>query len=201
MALDLVSVLGERVALTHRWLIEAGTGLQPEQFAHVFSQDAPPIGWHLWHITRFADRLQARLAAVTDGAVVHEEWQRTQLTARWGLTGLDTGVHETGMGQPHAYAVELVSRAGQGAIVQYAQVVFDAFPPLLQKLTAEQLTQPYLGYTDYETDRQSGRVRATAPRESLVLQDLVMHISHCGRHLGAMEGLRGLLGSVGTISV
>jgi hypothetical protein len=138
---------------------------------------------------------------VTDGAAVAEHWHQAELAVLWGVTAIHTGVHETGMGQAHTQAVELVWKAGQQAIVQYAETVFAAFPPLLQKLTTEHLTQPYFGYLDYATGNESGRVWPTEPRQSLVMQDLVMHISHCGRHLGAMEGLRGLLGALGTISV
>lgn len=201
MAEGTLQILQERIALVHGWLIVAGSTVQADQFAEVFSPTSPPIGWHLWHIARFADRLQSKLAAVTEGRAQPEEWIRGKLASRWALAPQRLGVLETGMGQAQADAVSLVLQGGQKGIIQYAQTVFDLCVARTEKLTSSELERRYLGFLDYETDPLTGRIWETGPRESLVVQDLIIHAGHGTRHLGMMEALRGLLGAPGTISV
>ena len=43
----------------HRALIKITEDLSEEQFARRRSAEAPPVGWHLFHVARLADRLQA----------------------------------------------------------------------------------------------------------------------------------------------
>jgi hypothetical protein len=201
MAADTVSVLQDRTALMHNRLLKACSALSPDHFAHICGPQAPPIGWHLWHIARFADRLQARLVALVEGVPGAERWRQEQLAVQWRVAPADFGVHETGMGQPHADAVRLVTVAGQAAVTGYARMVFEQLQTVVQQVTAEHLGQSYVGVLDYAADMATGRVWATEPQESSVVLDLVMHIDHGNRHLGAIEGLRGLFGSTGSVSV
>ena len=40
----------------HEALLRVTEELTPEQFCWLPGPEAPPIGWHLWHIARWADR-------------------------------------------------------------------------------------------------------------------------------------------------
>ena len=193
--------LKERIYLVHSWLIRAGEAVTIDQFVHAFSQDAPPIGWHLWHMARFADRLQAKLALVTDGSAGLELWHRDEIPSQWNLSSDRLGVFESGMGQAHADALATTVRAGQIAIMDYADAVFKTCNDTTGKLADSDFERVYYGVRDFGYDGETGKVWATEPEESTVAQDLIFHASHGCRHMGMMEALRGLLGTAGTLSV
>lgn len=201
MANNSVRFLKDRVYLVHDWLIRAGESVSDNQFAYSFSKDAPPIGWHLWHITRFADRLQSKLANVIDEPSNDEIWYQESISQKWSLVPSKLGVFESGMGQKHHDALGTVVQAGQVAIIRYANDVFDACETRIGKLSEDDFDKTYLGILDYDYDLTTGKVWASEPKESMVAQDMVFHASHGSRHMGMMEALRGLLGSAGTLSV
>ena len=201
MADNIFQILRNRIYMVHAWLIKAGETVNVEQFAHVFSQDAPPIGWHLWHMARFADRLQSKLADVTDGSPAAEIWYRDNVSSDWNLSPDNLGVFESGMGQAHKQAQATVSEVGQAAMVDYAKAVFEVCDATTGKVADDDFNKTYQGIRDYEYDAATGKVWATRPKESTVADDLIMHSNHGSRHLGMMEALRGFLGTAGTLSV
>ena len=193
--------LKDRIYLIHDGLIRAGEVVNADQFVHVFSQDAPPIGWHLWHIARFADRLQSKLAQVPNGSPAAEIWYRDGVSTNWNLSPDNLGVFESGMGQAHEQAQATIIQVGQTAIIDYAKAVFGACNAIIDKLNDIDFETTYYGIRDYDGDRITGKVWATEPKESIVAQDLVFHANHSSRHVGMMEALRGLLGTAGTLSI
>lgn len=190
-----------RVYLVHDWLFRAGESVSSEQFARQFSQDAPPIGWHLWHMARFSDRLQSKLIEVTHSEPGTERWHQETLAANWHLEADRLGVFETGVGQAHEDAHVTIVQAGQSAILDYASAVFDLCNSTISQLSDSDLEKTYYGMNDYAYDGRTGRVWASEPKESVVVEDLIFHLTHGSRHAGMMEALRGLLGSAGTLSV
>lgn len=191
----------QRVQLAHSWLVHAGESISAADFAHVFSPDAPPIGWHLWHMARFADRLQAKLSQLEGGDGRSEIWERENIPALWEVAPERLGVFASGMGQAHTDAQKTIATAGQDAVLGYAGDVFAACNAAIEGLTDTDLERSYYGILDYSYDRATGIVQATGPKESNVAQDLVFHASHGSRHAGMMEALRGLLGRAGTLTV
>lgn len=195
------SYTAQRVQLAHNWLVYAGESISAADFARVFSPDAPPIGWHLWHMARFADRLQAKLSQLEEGEATEEIWERENVPALWKVAPDRLGVFASGMGQTHTDAQKTIATAGQNAILRYAGDVFAACNAAVERLTDADWERTYYGILDYSYDRATGIVQATGPTESNVAQDLVFHASHGSRHAGMMEALRGLLGRAGTLTV
>lgn len=195
------SFLKDRVYFVHDWLIRAGKVVSADQFGHIFSEEAPPIGWHLWHMARFADRLQAKLATVTTGSEAAEIWYRDNISTQWGILASELGVFESGMGQSHQQAQATIVQVGQTAVIDYAQVAFEACDAAVAQLSDTDFDKSFYGLFDYAYDANSGEVWASEPRESVVAQDLIFHATHGSRHMGMMEALRGLLGTAGTLSV
>lgn len=191
----------ERNRLVHAWLIKAGDSVSAAQFAKVFSPDAPPIGWHLWHMARFADRLQAKLGEVTQGVAGVEVWASDHLVNAWGVDPEKLGVFASGMGQAHEDAQNIIARVGKDAILSYAQSSFGACDQQISALNSADFEKEYFGILDYGYEAATGRVWATEPKLSSVAQDLVFHAAHGSRHMGMIEALKGLLGSAGTLSV
>jgi hypothetical protein len=193
--------LKTRLYFVHNWLLRAGENVNAEQFCHVFSQDAPAIGWHLWHMARFADRLQSKLAHVTDGEIAPEIWYHDNVSILWDVSAEKLGVFESGMGQAHEDAQAIMTQVGQSATLHYAKTVFDRCNARIKAIAEADFDNVYFGILDYGYDPETGVVWATEPIESTVGQDLIFHVTHGSRHMGMMEALTGLLGSAGTLSV
>jgi uncharacterized damage-inducible protein DinB len=79
------NLVAQRIQWTHEMLISVIEDLTDEQFAQRPSPTAPPIGWHFWHITRWADRLQASFPhSETSGESRNQIWVGEGLAVRWG---------------------------------------------------------------------------------------------------------------------
>ena len=190
-----------RVYMVHNWLIRAGESVSSDEFSRPFSEYAPPIGWHLWHMARFADRIQSKLTAETHSEPASEIWYRDHVASNWNLEAAKLGVFETGMGQAHEDAQVTIVTAGQAAMIDYARAVFAECDVMIGQLSDSDLEKTYDGILDYAYDGSTGRVWASGPRESVIVEDLIFHSNHGSRHMGMMEALRGLLGTAGTLSV
>ena len=51
--------LSMRIQWTHNSIISTAEALTETQLSQQPGPTSPPIGWHLWHTSRWADRLQA----------------------------------------------------------------------------------------------------------------------------------------------
>ena len=52
-------IVVERIHRVHAYLVGVTDELTGAQLARRITPTATPAGWHLWHIARWADRLQA----------------------------------------------------------------------------------------------------------------------------------------------
>lgn len=201
MSNDTLHWIKYRIFLAHEMLIKASETIEEDQFAHVFSEEAPPIGWHLWHIARFADRLQSKLSTELPGSTKNELWYINKLSKVWGVDPAELGVYETGMGQRHENAQAIIRQAGQTTVIEYSKTAFTACDAKVQEVSKDLINNVYIGVLDYGYDNSSGSVWSEPSKESIIAQDLMFHSNHSSRHLGMMEALRGLLGRAGTITV
>jgi hypothetical protein len=190
-----------RILLAHQMLLRASETVDEKQFEHVFSEEAPPMGWHLWHMARFADRLQSKLSTILSGSTENELWYQNEISKVWGVDPAELGVYETGMGQPHGIAQATIRQARQTNVIKYAKISFRACNAKVQEVSKEFLDKVYSGVLDYGYDDSTGSVWPEPSKESTIAQDLMFHSNHSSRHLGMMEALRGLLGRAGTITV
>lgn len=102
-------------------LLKVTEDLTEEQFSRQPGPLAPPIGWHLWHITRWADRLQAGFNHNN-----HDIWTTDSLASRWEVDPSKLGKLETGIEMEVEEAVNLM-QVGKDAILDYSHHVFEAF--------------------------------------------------------------------------
>jgi hypothetical protein len=59
MTEPMATVVIQRIERTHGWPLKVTEDLTDEGLRQQFAATAPPAGWHLWHIARWADRVQA----------------------------------------------------------------------------------------------------------------------------------------------
>lgn len=163
------------------------SSLTPAQFAEAPGETAPPAGWHLWHVVRWADRFQAGLAS--PGAPA-EIWTSEKLAAAWGLDPEALGVLELGMGMDAAVARALPSMAGQERFGRYQERVLDAAHAAITARDPEELLAPRMSIREYAV--VDGVLRYAPPQESTLLADILFHLTHANRHIGNVEALRGL---------
>ncbi len=193
-------VIVKRIHMAHSWLLKSVEGLSEEDFYRQPSPVAPPIGWHLWHTARWADRLQASLPRESDTAgripdAKNDIWTTEQLVDKWGLDGTRLGKLQSGTRMEHAYAAEMTVQAGMAAIVDYASSVFATLDDALDGLTAEQMHAQRISIM-YDPDPNVH----SPTKETTTVADLGFHFSHANRHVGSIEALRGLTGEAGSVS-
>ena len=72
---------------THNAIISIGEALTKNQLSQKPGPTSPPIGWHLWHASRWADRLQASFYFYIDSLegtykspLKTEYWEKENMT-------------------------------------------------------------------------------------------------------------------------
>jgi uncharacterized damage-inducible protein DinB len=190
---------------THDRILALTQELSDEQVAQQASPTAPPIGWHVFHIGRWADRLQASIPK-THGQkpdLRKEIWVIDDVAKHWGQKPGNLGWLETGAGMDIESAVSLAS-IGKSVLLEYAQHTFGEANLAVGELKVEQLQQARLSIRPEYKVAPAGQMQLdyAGDRPVTVLDDLIFHISHASRHLGMIEALRGVLFAiVGTASV
>jgi uncharacterized damage-inducible protein DinB len=179
----------ERVQKTHRRLLEISADLSDAQLRWSPGARAPSIAFHVWHMGRWADRLQATLPGMTTLAQASEPacelWETEALAQRWGWSPDTLGYGQTGMEMSDEAASNL-KLPPTDALFDYASRAFAAADRAVAAIEDQQLEQR--GIDIYEHENSVGYV-------------LLVHLSHASRHLGMIECLRGVQGLRGTATV
>jgi hypothetical protein len=181
---DLVGLtLTEKINSTHDRIIKICAPLTNEEITKRPSKDAPPIGWHLWHISRWTDHLQ--------GSFPNRQqiWEHDNYAVQWMLDTTLLGPMQTGMGMPVYMATETIEKIGKVRLLDYARLVFNSTRDALRGLEMEDLQtkRPSVSTVEYK----NGQVLYADPKQTTLLADCVAHIAHAGRHLGMIEALIG----------
>ena len=95
-----------------------------------------------------------------------------------------------------------VALLGKSALLEYARRTFAEAELAIEKLNVEQLQQTRRSILPQLQVSPAGHPYVSGERKATVLDDLLLHISHAGRHLGMIEALRGaLFAMAGTASI
>jgi hypothetical protein len=201
-----IELIVRRVKITHSWLIKVTENLTEEELCQAFGPTAPPIGWHLWHIARWTDRLQASLPHPHAESAEPPNpnrgiWERARLAEQWNLTGAKLGRLEGGACMAFEDAARLPQQIGKAALLTYARRVFAATDEALASLSPAHFTEPRSSIFELTFDKEIGTLRRAPGAETTLLADLVgLHYSHTSRHLGSIEALVGLFQRKGSVS-
>ncbi len=197
------NLVARRIRGTHKMIFAVTEDLTDAQLAQRPGPTAPPIGWHLWHISRWADRLQASFSGETTGShdPDSEIWAVEGLAAQWGLNPETLGVLETGGGMDHDDAAAL-PLTGKRALLEYTRQAFSEANQAVASLEDHRLQESRPSILPMLQLSPAGKLAAVSERESTVIGDLLFHLAHANRHLGMIEALRGaVLEMHGTASV
>ena len=163
---------------THELAIGVVSELSDDQLKWRPNLTAPSIGFHIWHMARWADDLVETIKGPGS-----EIWQREGLAESWGLTPGDLGQAETGAGMGDDMSSNL-GLPPRDVILDYVRRAFSAADEAVASLSESSFQRPSYS-RGHEEEQPIGYI-------------VVRAIAHNNRHLGMMEAIRGLLGMPGT---
>ena len=175
----------DTISWTQNRMIRETSNLTEAEFCRQPSLAAPPIGWHVWHIGRWADILQA---SMTD---LQEYWEKAELVVKFGLDPTKLGLLQMGSIQSPQEAADVISTMGQERLLEYARSTFDMTDAALKELALADL------YTPRESilriDWSARPFTEGRGADVLLFDDLKFHMNHSQRHLGMIEALIGVM--------
>jgi hypothetical protein len=170
--------LADRFALTHQLLLKVADASTDDDLRWLAAPTSPPIGFHLWHCARWADRWAEALGAP------QQIWTRDGLAAAWHFPA-QLGGGDTGMEMPDEAAIALPI-ADRAALRTYMAAAFAELERALDVLDDAKLLDT---------------VDGLAGEDAALGEALLRQLSHANRHLGMVEALRGVRGGRGTATI
>jgi DinB superfamily len=190
---SLAAPVGKRIRDLHSLVLDSVVGLPEEEVYRRRGRTAPPMAFHIWHLARWTDRLQARLPELTPQlrerlGERREVWVAERVAVRWGLEGPGLGFGSTGTGMDHEAEV-LLRLPSLVELREYAVQAFDFAGRSVDAVDDAQFVTPCADLL-HESDEPTS-----------VGALLIRHLEHLSRHLGMIEALRGLLGQPGSATI
>ena len=188
------SLVQRRLHEAQKYVLKMAGKLEDSQLRLHAGPTSPSILFHIWHLARWADRVQSTVPGLTPAlgqklSLGVEIWDRDGLAAAWGFdeTKLGNGRTGSGMTDADAQALPFPETSTVLASVERAfQAVEDAFAAI----DDEQLVQPAKLKT------------AHGPIHEIVTGEIMTsHLAHVSRHLGMIEALIGVMGEHGTATM
>ncbi len=165
---------------THELVLKVVDILDDQQTRWRPNRITPSIGFHVWHLARWADYLQEM---ITDTGV--QIWENEELAAQWGFSDADLGFAETGMGMDDDVSASL-PWPSKDVLLDYAHRAFTEADQAIGRISEDQF---HLRVQD----------RHGAEWKELAIGDAVMNwLAHDNRHLGMIECMLGVQGLHGT---
>ena len=180
MADSIARLIATGYTSTHEQVLKAVAGLDARHITWTPSKTAPSIGFHLWHMARWADYLQEMIGG-TGGQI----WETEGLATEWGLHDADLGFAATGMGLDDDASASLPLPKKE-VLLEYARRVFAKADHAVSTMSEE----------DFHRTVQD---RHEAEWKEAEIGDAVLSwFKHDNRHLGMIECMLGAQGLHGT---
>lgn len=161
-------------------LLELVGDLTDEQFAWTPNQTTPSVGFHIWHLARWADYLQELFNG--RGSQI---WEAEGLADRWNMATQSLGYAQTGMEMDQASAMDLRLPV-KAALLDYVSRAFAAAQKAVSGLRDEDFFAVYECF--HGENWHGGQIGPI----------VITWMTHDNRHLGMIECLVGLLGKAGS---
>lgn len=181
-----LEALTARAAMLQNGTFKLVERVPDEQLRRRLAPTAPPMLFHVWHMARWADRVQARVSAILPATRPGqpEIWIADRLAEAWKIE-TPLGTFDSGMEMGDEANAALVLPSTR-TVIEYAHRAYDAVGRVIGAAREEDLAL---------------RGKDIYDRESTVATMLVAHLTHQNRHLGMIEALAGVMGESGTASV
>ena len=112
MSISTATLISDQYCMTHERALKLTDKLSDEQLRWRPTPTGHSIAFHLWHMARWADHLQAAIPGMTPelggqlGPRV-EIWEAERLAVRWGFDLVELGYAQTGMTMSDVIATQL----------------------------------------------------------------------------------------------
>jgi hypothetical protein len=184
-----------KYCLAHERALSLTQKLSDEQFQWRPTPAGHSIAFHLWHMARWADHLQAAIPGMTpqlgerlgSGTQI---WTNKRLAAQWGFDAMELGYEQTGMSMSDEIAAQL-SFPPKQELLEYAQQVFSLAECAVSAIDDDQ----------FQAIEQPQPLTEGIWGGGTVGDAILAHLIHDNRHLGMMECLNGLGTGSGTATV
>ncbi len=182
----------ESYCATHQRMLAFVQKLPDDQLYWQLTPQIHSIAFHIWHVARWADHIQAAFPGMTPELGRHlgpgvQIWHEDRTAERWGFRSAELGFAETGMGMADAYATSLPFPA-RAELLDYVSRVFERAQQAARMIDDEQ----------FQALEQPQDMTEGIWGESTVGDAVMQHLTHACRHLGMIECLLGLQGQRGT---
>ena len=177
---SITTELARRYRQNQENLLELTSGLSDEQIAWTPNATTPTVGFHIWHMARWADYLQELFNG--RGSQI---WDREGLADQWQMATESLGYAQTGMEMDQASASALRMPAKE-VLLDYARRTFRLAQQAVATLRDEEFFKVYECFQGENWhDGQIGPI-------------VVTWMTHDNRHLGMIECMIGLQGRAGS---
>jgi DinB superfamily len=97
-----LDLIRQSYRLTHERVLHLVAALSDAQIAWHPTMTTPSVAFHLWHLARWADHLQAAVPGMhmllgQRLGVRHQIWETDELAGQWQLAHAPLGRYDTGM--------------------------------------------------------------------------------------------------------
>ncbi len=172
--------LAGRYRVNHENLLELVDGLADEQILWTPNDTTPTVGFHVWHMARWADYLQELING--RGCQL---WETEGLAARWNMETNSLGYAQTGM-EMDAQTAMALRMPGKAVLLDYTRRAFAAAQQAVGLIGDNDFFDVYEGlHGENWHDGQIGPI-------------VITWMTHDNRHLGMIECLVGLQGRSGS---
>ena len=177
-------IIASRLQRLNTQLLATVDVLTEEEASTWPTSTAPSCKWHLWHMARWADYVQALLPPVGLEETC-ELWESEQFAEKWRFNGIDLGMWGagSGLGNKNGRSLPLPNLPEVRA---YAKKVFNRLEIRVGKFDELSFNTPFTDWHDVDTS---------------IGDAMVGYLAHANRHLGMLEAISGVLGKDGSVTV
>ncbi len=177
---SIMAEIANRYRVNQENLLDLVGGLTAEQLAWTPNETTPSVGFHVWHLARWADYLQELING--RGSQI---WEIDGLAARWNMATNSLGYAQTGMEMDEKTAVAL-RLPEKSLLLDYARRAFAAAQQAVARISDTEFFDVYEGlHGENWHDGHIGPI-------------VITWLTHDNRHLGMIECLIGVQGQSGS---
>ncbi len=177
---SIMAEISEQYRNTHENLLDLLVNLTDEQIGWTPNATTPSIGFHVWHLARWADYLQEMI-----NGRGNQLWDKEELAIHWDMETDSLGYAQTGMSMDDKTAVTL-RIPGKDLLLDYARRAFSAAQRAVERISDKEFYKIYEGLNGENWhDGRIGPIIST-------------WMTHDNRHLGMIECLVGVQGIHGS---
>lgn len=183
MTKSIMAEICKQYQTTHNNLLDLVDNLTDDQIAWTPNETTPSVGFHVWHLARWADYLQE----IINGRG-SQLWDREGMAAHWDMKTAGLGYAQTGMNMDDKAALAL-RMPKKNILLDYTRRTFAAAQQAIETISDIEFYKIY--QTLHEGNWRDGRIGPI----------ISTWMTHDNRHLGMIECLIGVQGVSGSADV